>query len=145
MDDDVGDLPRVAESHERPRLSAVGRLPHAVAVRDVAANRILAAADVDDVGRRRRDFDRADRPAEIFVGDRRPGLAGVDRLEDAAAGRAHPEFILARGVAGDGDRAAAAIRADLAPSQTGERRRVALRSERRGARARAPRSGSKFR
>ena len=32
------DLPRVAEAHERPRLAAVGRLPDAVAVRDVAAN-----------------------------------------------------------------------------------------------------------
>src|SRR6185437_10570080 len=45
IDDDVGDLLGVAESHEGPALAAVGRLPHAVAVRDVAADRILAAAD----------------------------------------------------------------------------------------------------
>jgi hypothetical protein len=72
VDDDVGDLPSVAESDECPRLSAVGRLPHAIAVRNVSADRKLAAADVDDVRRRRCDFDGTDRPAEILVGDRAP-------------------------------------------------------------------------
>ena len=74
----------------RPRLAAVRGLPHAVAVRDVAADARLAAADVDDVGVRRVDRDRADGAAEILVGHRRPGDAAVGGLEDAAAGRAHP-------------------------------------------------------
>ena len=72
---------------------------------------------------RRRHGDRADRPAEVLVGHRRPGLAGVDRLEDAAAGRAHPELVGPRRVAGASHRAAAAIRADLSPVKAGERER----------------------
>ena len=46
----ISEIWRVAESDERPRLAAVGGFEDAVAVRDVAANRILTGADVDDVG-----------------------------------------------------------------------------------------------
>ncbi len=124
VDHDVGDLTRGAESEEAPRLAAVGRLPHPVAVRDVAANRILAAAHIHDVRRGRRDGDRADGAAEILVAHRRPRLSGVDRLEHAAAGGAEPELIGSRRISRHGHRSAAAIRTDLAPAQRAEGERV---------------------
>src|ERR1051325_5081723 len=42
-------LPRVFEAHALPGLARVGRFVDAVAVRDIAANRRLAHADIDDV------------------------------------------------------------------------------------------------
>src|SRR5439155_7819018 len=104
---DVADVLRLDESLKRPRLAAVGGLPHAVAMRDVAAQRILAAADVDDVRIRRRDLDGADRPAEIPVRDGSPGVAAVGALEHAAARRAEVVLVGTRRAAHDGDGAAA--------------------------------------
>ena len=43
------DLPRVVEADVRPGLAGVGRLVHAVAVRDLRAHVGFAGADVDDV------------------------------------------------------------------------------------------------
>jgi hypothetical protein len=134
MDDDVGDLARVAEPHEGPGLSPVSSLPHAIAVGDIAADRIFAAAHEDHIGRRRCDGDGTNGAAEVFVADWCPGLAGVDGLEDAAAARAHPELVGAGRIAGAGNRSAAAVRTDLAPVKSGEGERVALRHEGRGER-----------
>src|SRR5207247_987065 len=47
MDADARDVARVLEPDVRPRFSGVGRLPHPFAVRDVAANGLLATAGVD--------------------------------------------------------------------------------------------------
>src|SRR5947209_19257263 len=115
MHDDVADLPRLLEAHVRPALPAVRRLPHTVAMRDIAAERILAAAYVHDIGCRRRDRNGADRPTEIPVGNRRPRFAGVHGFEHAATRGPHPKLVRPRRVAGDGDRPSAAIGAELAP------------------------------
>ena len=58
----------------------------AVARHDVAADARLAHADEDDVGVRLRDGDGADRRAlDLAVGHRRPVLAAVGGLPQAAA------------------------------------------------------------
>src|SRR5205085_10504486 len=67
MHHDVADLPGVFKADLLPRTTGVSRLPHSVAVADVAANRILAAAYIYDVRIRRRDGDRADRAAEVAI------------------------------------------------------------------------------
>src|SRR5206468_7787739 len=48
MDADARDVARVFEADVLPRLAGVRRLPHAIAVRDVSADRLLAGTDVDD-------------------------------------------------------------------------------------------------
>ena len=118
------DLPRVVEPDVRPRLAAVGGLPHAVAVRHVAADREFTAAHVHHVGIRRGDADRADRAAEVAVAHRRPREPAVGALHDATARRAHPVLARTRDAAGHGDRTPAAIGADLAPADRAERARV---------------------
>ena len=103
-----------------PRLAGVGRLVDAVARHDVAADARLARADEDDVGLRFRDGDGADRRApDLAVGDGRPFRAAVDRLPQSAAGRAEVAFSRPPLHAGDGDRSAAAVRADAAPFEGG--------------------------
>ncbi len=118
------DLARVREANGRPGLAGVGRFEHAVAVRHVAADGVLAGADVDHVGVGLTHPDRADGPAEVLIGDGQPGIAAVGGLEDAAAGRAHPVFVGAAGGSRDRNAAAAAEDADFAPVERGERERV---------------------
>src|SRR6185312_1510010 len=111
---DPRDLLRLLETHRRPRLTAVGGLPHAVAVRDVAADGILATADPHDIRILLIDGERADRAAEIVVGDGRRGLAAIDRLPDTAARGAEVVLIGASVGARDGDHAAGRVGADVA-------------------------------
>src|SRR5213592_628146 len=87
------DLLRLGEPERGPRLAAVGRLPDAVAVGHVAADRELAGADVHDVGIRLGDPDRPDGAAEVLVGHGQPGVAAVGALEDTAARGAEPVFV----------------------------------------------------
>ena len=130
------------EADVRPRLAGVGRLVGAAALNDVAADVRLAGADVDDVGIRGGDGDRADRRVvDQAVGHRLPGRAAVGRLPQAAAGRAHVVLVRPRRAAGDGNGAAAARGAETAPAQRAKwtggrrrcrRRRLAARSARPG-------------
>jgi hypothetical protein len=119
------DLARVLESHVLPGAAGVGRLVHAVAVRGVAADRLFAGADVDDVRIGLGDGDRADRAGpEILVGDDLPVRAAVARLPDAPARRAEVEG--ARIVAHARDRRDATAperpdRPELDPSNWSER------------------------
>src|SRR2546426_11886679 len=124
MHTDPGDLVSVLEPHMRPRPSAVGGLPNAVAVGHVAADGVLARADVHHIGVRLAHADRPDRAAEVLVRHRQPGVAAVCRLEDPAARGPHPILVGPRRRAGDGHRAATAEDADLAPLEGGEYRRV---------------------
>src|SRR6185312_17364965 len=57
VDGDARDASRVLEARARPALSGIGRLEHAPADRDVAADVRLAGADVHDVRIRWRDGD----------------------------------------------------------------------------------------
>src|SRR5262249_25588090 len=61
MDLQLPDLPDVTESDVLPRASRVRRLVDASADDHVRADRFAAGADVNDVGIRIRDVDRADR------------------------------------------------------------------------------------
>ena len=131
MDADPGDLLRLGEPEERPRPAAVGGLPDAVAVGDIAADRVLAGARVHDVRVRLADADPADRPAEVLVRHRQPGVAAVRRLEHTPARRTHPVFVGAGRRACDGHRAPPTENADLAPLESGEHRGIVWRSLRR--------------
>ena len=117
VDAQAADVPRVRQAGERPRRAGVGRLPHAVAAADVAAPRLLAAADVHDARVARRDGDGADRTAERAVADVAPRRAAIGRLPDAAAARPHVVRAALAGDAGHGGDAAAAERPDEAPLQ----------------------------
>src|SRR5437868_742473 len=121
IDAHSGDLPGIREADGRPRLAAIARAPHAISVRHIAANRILAGTDVDDVGVGFADSDCADGAAEILVGDRRPGHAAVRGLKDTSAGSSKVVLVGALARAGDGDGASTAERPDLAPLERGER------------------------
>ena len=118
------------EAHVRPGLAGVGRLVDAVARLDVAADARLAHPDVDDVGL---DSDTATAPTDalrdLAIGDRRPCLAAVGRLPEAAARRAEVRRLRPALHAGDGDRAAAAIRPDAAPAKCFPDRGVDWRNE----------------
>src|SRR6185437_3238845 len=93
MDRDLADVLGVVEAEVRPRRAAVCRLVHAVPEADGVAQRGLATADIDDVGRRRRDGDGADGGGGLTVEDGLPDAAGVDRLPDAAVYRAEIELV----------------------------------------------------
>src|SRR6185503_18422607 len=89
--------------------------PHAVAAAHVAAPRLLAAADVDDVGIARRHGHGADRAAELAVADVLPGLARVLRLPHAAARAAEVVDVAIARDAADRPHAPAAERTDETP------------------------------
>ena len=120
MDPHARDLLGLGQAEERPGLAAIGGLPHAVPVGDVAADRELARADVHDVRIRLGDADGADSAAEILVGHRQPRVAAVDALEDAAAGGAEPVLLRTRRGARDRDAPTPAENADLAPGEGGK-------------------------
>ena len=103
MHHDVADVLGVAQTHEPPCATRVGGLPHTVAVRSVAADRELAAPDVDDVGVGRSHANGANGAAEIAVRHGAPCLSAVGGLEDASAGGAHPVLVGAGDAAGNGD------------------------------------------
>ena len=125
MDADLRDRVGVVEADVRPGLAGVGGFVDAVAAHDVAADAGFAHADVDDVGIRLGDGDRADRGAgDQAVGDRRPLRAAIGRLPQAAADRAEVGFLRPSLDAGDRDRSAAAIRADAAPLEGAGQRRI---------------------
>src|SRR6185312_5898881 len=99
-----------------PRLAAVGGLVDAVAGREIGTLKSLAAADVDDVGIRRRNRDGADRARRLVVEDRRPRASEVVRLPDTAVDRADVEDVWLIGNAHCGLGAAGPMRTDHAPA-----------------------------
>jgi len=117
IDEDAADLARVVETEMGPGLSCVGRLVHAVAVRNLRPHVGLAGADVDDVRVGRRNADRTDRRDWLRVEDRVPRPSGVRRLPDAAADRTEVERVRLSRNAADAVDPAAAERPDAAPPQ----------------------------
>ena len=115
---DARDRERVGQTGVLPRAAAVDGTVDPVALQDAAAKLRLAHPDVDHVGIRGGHGDRPDRRAgDLPVRDGLPGRAAVGRLPEPPARRA--EVVLERpGLApGDGDRPAAAQRADVLPRQ----------------------------
>ena len=102
VDHHASDLTRGFEADMGPGLARVGGLEHADAVGVLAADIGLAGADVDHIGIRRSHRDGADgADRNAFVGDGRPGAAGVLGLPDAAAHRAEIKGIGLAGMTGD--------------------------------------------
>ncbi len=84
MDEDPGDMVRVAEAHVRPGLAGVDGLPDAVAGARAAGAIGLARSDPDDLGIGRGHGDVADRKLRLGVEDGLEGRAVVHRLPYAA-------------------------------------------------------------
>ena len=102
VDHHASDLTRGFETDVRPGLAGIGGLEHADAVGVLAADVGLAGADVDDVGIGRSHGDGADgADGNAFVGDGKPGAAGVLGLPHAAADRAEIKGVRLVGVARD--------------------------------------------
>ena len=118
IDRDAADVVRVLEADVRPRPPAVDRPVHAIAVADRIAQRRFAAPDVDDVGVRRRDRERADRRDRLRVEHRRPRAARVHRFPDAAVDRAEVELVRPARDAAHRIDASAAERTEHPPTQT---------------------------
>src|SRR5262249_54852734 len=140
IDDHLADLPRVVETEMRPGLAGVAGSVHTVAVRDLRPHVRLAGADIDDVGIRRGDGNRANGGDRLRVEDRLPRAARVRRLPDAAAPRTEVERARLTGHAADAVHAAAAKRSDHPPAEAAEERRIdaaLLSGELRDARKRA--------
>src|SRR5216683_886290 len=98
-----GDVARVLEAQVSPRLTAVGRAPHAVAVGEVLAPVGLAGPYVDHVGVGRCHRDGAHRgDVGAAVGEVGPGLAAVRGLPHAAVHRPEVEDERPGRVAGHG-------------------------------------------
>ena len=116
-DDPADDVGR-AQADEAPGLAAVGGLVHPLAGHFRVAGRVVARADVDDPRIGGRNRHRADIAGlEILVGNILPAVAVVGGFPDAAARRAHEEFIRLGGDAGHGGDPSAGIGPHAAPPQ----------------------------
>src|SRR5260370_40621378 len=93
IDEDCGDLLRIAETEVLPGPSGISRFVDAVAGGEVRALQPFAAAYVDDVGIGRRNGDGADRARVLIVEDRLPGAARVRGLPYAAVNPRHVQNI----------------------------------------------------
>ena len=121
IDGDGRDHLAVAQPEMLPRASGVGGLVDPVADRQIGTDDARAGADVDDVGVRRRDGDRADRAGRLVVEQRHPVGAVVGRSPDAAVVEAGVEHVRLAGDAGQRAGASGASRADVAPAHLAER------------------------
>ncbi len=130
VDEDRGDLLRVAEAEVRPGFSGVGGFVNAVTGREIGALQPFAAANVNDVGIGRSKSHRADGTAGLVVENRIPSIAEIRGLPNAAVNGRHVENIRLMRHAGDGHGAASAERADAAPAHLGIKFLIELLSSR---------------
>jgi len=126
VDDEGRDLLAVRQTEVAPGPSRVAGFVDPVAHREVRALQPFAAADVDDVGIGRGNRERADRAGRLAVEQRRPGAPVIRGPPYAAVIDADVEQVGLTRHARRRHRAAAAKRADRAPVQLGEERRVVL-------------------
>jgi hypothetical protein len=115
MNDDAADLLRVGESDARPRLPAIDRFEHPLALRDIGAHVRLARSDVDHLRIRRRDRNRPDRTDRLRVEDGMPRAAGIHGLPHSAIHAAEVEVLRLTRDSADGEHASGAERSDEAP------------------------------
>src|SRR5262249_34027170 len=133
MDADARHMAGIFQSDVLPGLAGVSRFPDAVAMRDVAADSLLAAANVNNIRVGLADGHGADRAAEEAVGDVVPGGAAVAGAPDAATSGPKVEQIRLARHAGDRSAAAAAKWPDQAVAEAGEVKVVGLVIAERGA------------
>jgi len=110
IDDHGRNVMRIVEADVRPREACVGGFVHPVAFG------LLAGADVNDVGIRRRDCHRPNRGYALAIEDGSPHGAAIGGFPSTAAGRAHVIDGCVAGNACDGGNAAAAVRSDHPPA-----------------------------
>ena len=120
------DLLPLSQAQVDPRCAAVGGLVNSIADRQIRTMQPLTAAHVNDIGIRRRHFDRADGAGRLLVKDGLPGPAKVIGLPNAAIHRSHVEDIRLARHARDRTRAATTKRADISPLHVGENAGVDL-------------------
>src|SRR6185312_11402413 len=117
----------IAQAKMGPRLAGISGFVDAVPDREVRAVQPLAAADINNVGIRRRNGNRANGAGGLMVKDGLPCAAVIIRLPDASIADAYIEDVRLAGHAADGPRASATIRPDAAPLERAEQRRIKLR------------------
>src|SRR6185312_8797667 len=118
IDEDPTDDVRGVQPDVLPALAAIHRLVHPLPGQEGIADVRFACADVDDLGVRWRDRDRAnDVVREMAVRDVLPRLAIIEGFPDPAIGRAHVEMARLAGDAGHRNRTPADIGTDVAPLQ----------------------------
>jgi len=117
IDDDGGDLLSVAQAHVFPGFAAVGRFVDAIADTQVGPLQALAAADVNHIGVRRRDGERADGAGRLIVKDGGPYPAVIRGLPYSAVIDADEKDV---GFAGDGRRRRRCARPDAANAAPAE-------------------------
>ena len=118
VDADLGDILRLLKADVRPGLAGVGALIDAVAGHDVAADAGLARTDVDDIRVRLAHRHGANRRAlDLAVGHGGPVFTAIGGLPETAADGAEVGFLGASLNAADGNRSAAAVGADAAPTE----------------------------
>ena len=122
--DQPPDLPRIFQSHVRPRLPRVRGFVHAVAVGTRAANAPFPRPHVNHVGVRRRHGNRANRAHRLFVEQRCPVLSSVRRLPHAAAGPPEIKRFRIAGHARHRQRTSSAERPDEPPLHAAIERRI---------------------
>ena len=123
MDANARNLSRVFQADVLPGLAAVRRFVNSIAVRNVAANRRLAHADIDRVRIGIRQTDRAyrSRSEDRPVSDWLPIDAAVARLPNTATGAAEIENHRLRRHPGNRGHATAAKRSNRSPLKSLQR------------------------
>src|SRR6185312_5371534 len=127
IDGEFWNLLAIAQAKMGPRLAGISGFVDAVPDREVRAVQPLAAADINNVGIRRRNGNRANGAGGLMVKDGLPCAAVIIRLPDASIADAYIEDVRLAGHAADGPRASATIRPDAAPLERAEQRRIKLR------------------
>src|SRR5437660_12815109 len=98
-----------------PGLAGVGGLVNPVADGQIRSLQTLSAGDVNDIGIRRRNRDRADGLSRLIIENRIPGSAIVVRLPHSTIHRAHVENVRFTRYAGNSARPAATKGPDHPP------------------------------
>src|SRR6266545_655574 len=120
IDENRPDLLAVGKPHVFPGLPAVQRLVDAVAHGEIRPLEALAASDIENLGIRGGDGERANRARLLPVKERRPDAAVIGRLPDASVVDADVEDIRPARHTRRPDRAPAPERPDAAPAHLGE-------------------------
>jgi len=117
IDDNLADLPRVAETEVRPGLAAIGGLVDAIARGKIGTDVGLACAHVDHLGIRPSHGEGTDRRNLLAVEDRLPDNTGIAGLPDPAIDRAKIEGGRVAANTGDGYYSPSAKRPDEPPPE----------------------------
>lgn len=126
IDGEFWNLLAVAQAKMGPGLAGVSGFVNAIADGEIRPMQPFAAADVNDIGIRRRDGNRADGAGGFVIKDRLPGAPIIVRLPDAAVADANIEDAGFIRHAADGTSASATVGADVSPLEGTEQRGIKL-------------------